>query len=171
MARTTEGPMNPITLRGLDHVVLRVRDLEASLRFYRGVLGCPVERRSDAIGLIQLRAGSGLIDLVPLDSPLGKAGGKGPSDQGRNVDHFALALDEFDEPALRTHLTAHGIAPGKIEQRYGAGGMGPSMYIRDPPDGYRTLAGDTATSQAGSRLAKRSITVFPPARSNLMRSF
>lgn len=133
--------MDPITLRGLDHVVLRVRDLEASLRFYRGALGCPVERRSNAIGLIQLRAGAGLIDLVPLDSPLGKAGGDGPGDEGRNVDHFALALADFDEPALRTHLEDHGVEPGDVAQRYGAEGMGPSMYIRDPDGNVVELKG------------------------------
>ncbi|MEE2665692.1 MAG: VOC family protein [Myxococcota bacterium] len=133
--------MNPITLRGLDHVVLRVCDLEAALRFYRDALGCAVERRSDAIGLIQLRAGTSLIDLVPLDSPLGVAGGSGPGDEGRNVDHFALALEDFDEPALRKHLEAHGIEPGDVAKRYGAAGMGPSMYIRDPDGNVVELKG------------------------------
>ena len=133
--------MNPVTLRGLDHVVLRVSDLEASLRFYGGALGCPVERRSDAIGLIQLRAGTGLIDLVPLDSPLGRTGGEGPGDGGRNVDHFALALVDFDELTLRTHLEDHGIEPGDVAQRYGAAGMGPSMYIRDPDGNVVELKG------------------------------
>ena len=66
--------MSAIEIRGIDHVVLRIRDLERSLRFYRDVLGCPEERRLDALVLVQLRAGSGLIDLVPVDSPLGKAG-------------------------------------------------------------------------------------------------
>jgi catechol 2,3-dioxygenase-like lactoylglutathione lyase family enzyme len=133
--------MEPLTLRGLDHVVLRVRDLEASLRFYQGALGCVVERRSDAIGLIQLRAGASLIDLVPLDSPLGKAGGAGPGDEGRNVDHFALALADFDEPALRAHLQDRGIEPGDVAERYGASGMGPSMYLRDPDGNVVELKG------------------------------
>jgi catechol 2,3-dioxygenase-like lactoylglutathione lyase family enzyme len=133
--------MSAIELRGLDHVVLRVRNLEASLRFYEGALGCAVERRIDALGLIQLRAGASLIDLVPLDSPLGEAGGAGPGDEGRNVDHFALALDRFDEAELRAHLEAHGIEPGDVGERYGAGGTGPSMYIRDPDDNVVELKG------------------------------
>ena len=133
--------MHPIDLTGLDHVVLRVSDLTAALRFYEGVLGCHVERRLDDIGLIQLRAGASLIDLVPLDSPLGQAGGAGPAEEGRNVDHFALALAQFEERALRAHLEAHGVVPGDVTTRYGANGMGPSMYIRDPDGNTVELKG------------------------------
>ncbi len=136
--------MNPIELRGLDHVVLRVRDLDASLRFYEDALGCSIERRVDAIGLIQLRAGTSLIDLVPLDSPLGRAGGAGPGVDGRNVDHFALAVAVFDEPALRAHLTTHGIEVGEVAERYGAQGSGPSIYLRDPDDNVVELKGPPA---------------------------
>lgn len=133
--------MNPIELRGLDHVVLRIRNLEASLHFYQGVLGCAIERRVDALGLVQLRAGSSLIDLVPIDSPLGRVGGAGPAETGRNVDHFALALEHFDEQALREHLGSHAIEAGDVAERYGAMGNGPSMYIRDPDDNVVELKG------------------------------
>ncbi|MBW2726999.1 MAG: VOC family protein, partial [Deltaproteobacteria bacterium] len=64
--------------KGLDHVVLRVADIETSIAFYRDVLGCPVERRLEEFGLVQLRAGSSLVDLVDIASPLGKAGGDEP---------------------------------------------------------------------------------------------
>ena len=64
--------MSAIEIRGIDHVVLRVTDVSASLRFYCDVLGCREERRLDELGLIQLRAGAALIDLVPIDSPLGR---------------------------------------------------------------------------------------------------
>ena len=124
--------MSAIEIRGLDHVVLRVRDLERALRFYCGALGCAEERRSDALGLVQLRAGAALVDLVVVDSPLGRLGGPAPAESGRNLDHFALALERFDEAELRAHLAAHGIAPGDVASRYGALGMGPSMYVRDP---------------------------------------
>ena len=92
--------MNPIEIRSLDHVVLRVADPERSLRFYCGVLGCVEERRLDELGLIQLRAGGSLIDLVNVDGPLGQLGGPAAGAQGRNVDHFAVALARFDESAL-----------------------------------------------------------------------
>jgi len=134
-----------IALRGLDHVVLRVADLDRSLRFYCGALGCTEERRIDALGLVQLRAGVSLIDLVPVDSPLGKAGGPPPGD-GRNMDHFALQIGAFDEVALRAHLEAHGIEPGDVGERYGAQGSGPSMYIHDPDGNVVELKGPPATA-------------------------
>ena len=72
--------MKAIEILALDHVVIRVANLEQSLAFYRDGLGCAVERRIDSLGLIQLRAGASLIDLVPIDSPLGQAGGPAPPD-------------------------------------------------------------------------------------------
>ena len=133
-------------LVGLDHVVLRVRDLEASLRFYCGALGCSEERRLDELGLIQLRAGSALIDLVPVDSPLGLAGGAPPGEDARNLDHFALRIEPFDEAELRTQLLAAGVEPGDVAERYGAEGSGPSMYIRDPDGNVVELKGPPAAT-------------------------
>ena len=126
--------MNAIQVREIDHVVLRVRDLQAMLAFYTGVLGCPVERRLDALGLVQLRAGRSLIDLVPATSPLGVAGGPPPETDGagRNVDHLCLRLDPFDDGAIRAQLAAQGIACGETAIRYGAEGSGPSIYLTDP---------------------------------------
>jgi len=130
-----------IEIRGLDHVVLRIVDLERALAFYCGVLGCAVERRIDALGLVQLRAGAALIDLVPVDSPLGRLGGPAPGASGRNVDHFALQVARFDESELRAHLAAHGVEPGEVAERYGALGMGPSLYVRDPDGNVVELKG------------------------------
>jgi catechol 2,3-dioxygenase-like lactoylglutathione lyase family enzyme len=122
-------------------VVLRVSDVPRSLRFYCGVLGCVEERRSDALGLVQLRAGASLIDLVDVASPLGRLGGAAPGAEARNVDHFALQVDGFDAGAIRTHLAAHGIEAGDVAQRYGALGMGPSLYVRDPDGNVVELKG------------------------------
>jgi glyoxylase I family protein len=133
--------MSAIRIRGLDHVVVRVADVERSLRFYCGVLGCAVERRSDQLGLVQLRAGASLIDLVLVDSPLGKLGGGPPGEGGRTMDHFAVQLDAFDEAALRKELEAGGVEPGDVGQRYGALGLGPSMYVRDPDGNTVELKG------------------------------
>ena len=133
--------MSAIEIRGLDHVVLRVRDLERALRFYCGALGCTEERRSDALGLVQLRAGASLVDLVVVDSPLGRLGGPAAGESGRNMDHFAVQLERFDETQLRAHLASHGVAPGDVAQRYGALGMGPSMYVRDPDGNVVELKG------------------------------
>jgi catechol-2,3-dioxygenase len=122
----------PLPLVGLDHLVLRVRDLDAMLGFYLGVLGCTVERRQDEIGLVQLRAGASLIDLVPVSGVLGLRGGAAPGADGRNLDHFCLRVEPFDEAAIRAHLAAHGISVGTTESRYGAEGEGPSIYLADP---------------------------------------
>ena len=132
--------MAAVRIQGIDHVVLRVGDVQRSLHFYCDALGCSVERQSEALGLYQLRAGRSLIDLVAVASPLGKAGGPPPG-PGRNVDHVALRLESFDEPALRAHLAAHGVEPGDVGQRYGAEGMGPSMYVRDPDGNVVELKG------------------------------
>jgi glyoxylase I family protein len=121
-----------LRIAGLDHLVLRVADLDRATAFYRDVLGCSVEKWQPALGLLQLRAGSALIDLVTLDGPLGREGGAGPGQQGRNVDHFCVRLDAFEEAALRAHLAAHGVEAGASAERYGADGYGPSIYIRDP---------------------------------------
>jgi catechol 2,3-dioxygenase-like lactoylglutathione lyase family enzyme len=134
------GP-HPIAIRRLDHVVLRVRDLEAALRFWRDALGCPVERSSDALGLYQLRAGDSLIDLLPVEGPLGRLGGAPAAAEGRNVDHVALTLAHFDEAAIRAHLARHGVAPGDVAPRYGAEGTGPSMYVKDPDGNVVELKG------------------------------
>ena len=133
--------MSAIQLLGLDHVVLRVRDVERALAFYCGVLGCTEERRSDALGLIQLRAGAHLIDLVDVAAPLGKAGGAAPGPEARNVDHFALQLARFDAEAIRAELRAAGIEAGDVAERYGAQGMGPSLYIKDPDGNVVELKG------------------------------
>lgn len=133
--------MAAIRVLGIDHVVLRVANLERSLAFYETALGCAVERRLDELGLVQLRAGSALIDLVPLDSPLGRAGGGTPIDDARNMDHVALQIERFEPDALRAHLETHGIEPGDVAARYGARGNGPSMYVRDPDGNTVELKG------------------------------
>ena len=136
--------MSAIEIRAIDHVVLRVADVARSLAFYRDVLGCVEERRVDELGLVQLRAGAGLIDLVDTSGPLGRLGGPPAGETARNMDHFALFLAAFDESAIRAHLKARGVEAGDVADRYGARGAGPSMYIRDPDGNVVELKGDPA---------------------------
>jgi len=135
-----------ISIREIDHIVLRVVDLERMLAFYCGALGCPVEKRQDEIGLVQLRAGSSLIDLVPLDGKLGRMGGAAPGKEGRNLDHFCLRVEPFDAAAIRAHLARHGVEAGAVESRYGAEGEGPSIYITDPEGNVVELKGPPAAT-------------------------
>lgn len=130
-----------ISIRELDHLVLRVANLDLMIRFYSDVLGCSIERREDEIGLIQLRAGRSLIDLVPVQSKLGLAGGAAPGKEGRNLDHFCLRIEPFDENDIRAHLAAFNVEAGKTEMRNGAEGMGRSIYILDPEGNMVELKG------------------------------
>jgi catechol 2,3-dioxygenase-like lactoylglutathione lyase family enzyme len=129
-----------IRLAAIDHVVFRVADLGASLRFYTEVLGAEVEKVQEGIGLWQLRAGTALIDLVPLDGRLGQAGGAGPGREGRNVDHVCFRVRPWDEEAIVAHLRRHGFDV-EVARRYGAEGDGPSIYLADPDGNGLELKG------------------------------
>ena len=130
-----------ITIAGLDHLVLRTARMDTMIAFYGAVLGCPVERRLDDVGLVQLRAGRALIDLVDVAGTIGRAGGEAPGDTGRNLDHLCLRVEPFDEAALRAHLEAHGVQAGDTARRYGAEGFGPSIYLTDPDGNVVELKG------------------------------
>ena len=126
-----------IQVAGLDHLVLRVADLDRAIRFYGDVLGCHVERRLDEPKLVQLRAGTSMIDLVP-------GGGAARSEEavaGRNLDHFAVRISTFDFQALADHLRRHDVAVGEVRRRYGAEGYGSSLYITDPDGNVVELKG------------------------------
>jgi catechol 2,3-dioxygenase-like lactoylglutathione lyase family enzyme len=113
-----------IRVTGLDHVVLRCRDQARMLRFYTDVLGLVEERRLEAIGLIQLRAGRSLVDLVP-GAPAGY--------EGANVDHVCLAIEPVAMDDVVRELAARDVETiGEPMIRYGATGNGPSLYLRDP---------------------------------------
>ncbi|HJQ84351.1 MAG TPA: VOC family protein [Candidatus Binatia bacterium] len=115
----------PLRVAELDHVVVRCRDQARSLDFYGRILGCPEERRIEAIGLVQLRAGASMIDLVPADPP--------PTHEGRNVDHFCIGVETADVEAMAGWLRAQGVQVlGDPAECYGARGMGQSVYVLDP---------------------------------------
>ena len=131
----------PLTITGVDHLVLRVKDLAAMERFYVEVLGLAVERRADRIGMVQLRAGTELLDLVDAAGLLGREGGAAPTNGGRNLDHFCLNVADFDLAAVIAHLEAHGVTVGESGRRYGAGGFGVSVYLIDPEGNGLELRG------------------------------
>jgi glyoxylase I family protein len=126
-------------LLGIDHIVLRAIDAPALERFYVEVLGCTVERRQEALGLTQLRAGAQLIDLVSVEGKLGRMGGVAPGREGRNLDHICLRVRHFEVDAIVTHLNAHGVKVGEIGERYGSTGMATSIYLEDPEGNHLEL--------------------------------
>ena len=135
----------PFRITGLDHLVLRVRDLDRMVRFYCEVLGCRVERVQAELGLTQIRAGRSLIDLVTVEGRLGRMGGAAPGKEGRNLDHFCITVDGYDEAAIRAYLTARAVEIGEAGSRYGAEGEGPSLYISDPEGNVVELKGPPTT--------------------------
>jgi len=130
-----------ISIREIDHVVLRVRDMAAMRRFYCDVLGAGHVAWRPEFGMSHLRAGASMIDLVAVDGPLGKAGGAAPGKEGRNMDHLCLRIEPFDEDAIVAHLGRHGVAVGEIRRRYGAEGNGVSIYVSDPEGNTVELKG------------------------------
>jgi len=130
-----------IQIREIDHVVLRITDLEAMLRFYCDILGCKVERCQEELGLTQLRAGRSLIDLVTVDGKLGRSGGSPPGPEGRNMDHICLRIEPFDAEAIYAHLNHKGVKAEEVSSRYGAEGEGPSIYLHDPEGNIVELKG------------------------------
>ena len=137
--------MPHFAVQRIDHVVLRVRDTAASIAFYERVLGCEVVRRRPDLGLVHLRAGASMIDLVDVAGPLGRQGGVAAAEQGRNMDHLCLRIEPFDEAALRRHLQDCGVAPpAPASTNFGAEGMGPSLYFQDPDGNTLEFKGPSA---------------------------
>jgi len=130
-----------ISIREIDHVVLRVRDIDAMRRFYCDVLGLTHVAYRPEFGMSHLKAGASMIDLITVDGKLGKAGGAAPGREGRNLDHLCLRVEPFEQEAIVAHLKRHGVAVGEIRRRYGAEGNGISIYVSDPEGNTVELKG------------------------------
>ncbi len=140
---------NPINITHIDHLVIRVNDLENMIAFYRDVLGCNLERGPGEAGLAQLRAGHSLIDLVDAGGPLGRQSGDRPDHAAPNMDHVCFQLQPWDADAIEAHLDRHGVSMGTVSSRYGASGMGPSVYLRDPEGNTVELKGTSDYNPPG----------------------
>ena len=141
MAQTADA-RDAIRVRDLDHVVIRARDVAALTAFYCDVLGLAVAKRNEAIGIVHLRAGRSMIDLVPTSGQLDVADPAPPSSPAaRNMDHLCLRVEPFDQAAIVAHLAAAKVRVGPIGQRFGAEGDGPSIYLYDPEDNVVELKG------------------------------
>jgi glyoxylase I family protein len=119
----------------IDHVVLRVRNLAAMVRFYEQALGFEVLRRVDELRLVQMRAGASMLDLVSRDRP---------DDKDGNMDHLCFRIEPFDRDVVVARLSPLGIAVGETVERVGAEGKGPSVYFDDPEGNQIELKGPSA---------------------------
>ena len=132
LSQSQTQPLVKIT--ELDHIVLRVRDVETSLRFYTQVLGLPSERveqwRAGEIRFPSARLNADtIIDFFASDQqPIGREGAK-------NQDHFCMVIEPTDMEELKAKFEGIGVdiqaGPGK---RWGSHGDGISLYIYDPDD-------------------------------------
>ena len=120
-----------LTIRGIDHVVLRVRDIERVRKFYCDILGASHVAYRPEFGMSHLRAGAAMIDLVQVKDPIA----------GRNMDHLCLRIEPFEQDAIVAHLKKHGVAVGDIKNRFGAEGNGVSIYLTDPEGNTVELKG------------------------------
>ena len=114
----------PCKLLGLDHLLLHVRGMAEAERFYCGVLGCSVQHRMPQHAMLELSAGVVLVDTA---DPNG-AWAVEDAAAGRNVDHFAILTDGFDEQPMREWLAANAVPIEEVrdeEEEF-------SFYVRDP---------------------------------------
>lgn len=119
-----------LTICGIDHVVLRVSDIDRMRKFYCDVLGAQHVVYRPEFGMSHLRVGAAMIDLV-----------KGTAPSGCNMDHLCLRVETFDQEAIVAHLKKHGVAVGDIKNRFGAEGNGVSIYLNDPEGNTVELKG------------------------------
>jgi catechol 2,3-dioxygenase-like lactoylglutathione lyase family enzyme len=129
--------MAKIQIRKIDHLVLRVRDIDAMRAFYCDVLGAEHIAYRPKFGMSHLRLGESIVDLVEVD----KRGIPAPAAGGLNLDHFCLRVEPFDQEAIVAHLERHNVALGPIRERYGAEGNGISIYLTDPEGNTVELKG------------------------------
>jgi len=122
-----------LRLEGLDHVVVRCKDLKTMAAFYCDVIGCTLDRWREELGLVHLRAGNAFIDLADAEISRKRRGETGPAEIGApNMDHFCINVADFDPATINAHLVACGLPPTEPVTRYGASGTRLSMYVMDP---------------------------------------
>jgi glyoxylase I family protein len=114
----------PFRLLGLDHLLLHVRGMDEAERFYCDVLGCSVMRRMPSRAMAELSGGVVLVDTADANGAWALEGAK----PGRNVDHFAILTDGWDDAEMRCWLESRGVA---IEEER-ADEEEASLYVRDP---------------------------------------
>ena len=131
----------PFEIQRIDHLVLRTRNADRLVVFYRG-LGCEVVREVESMGMVQLSAGRSMIDIVAAEDAATAADG-----QGRNLDHFALRIEPFDEAAILEFCAEREIPVTVMSMPLlGADGYGPAVYLEDPDGNRLELKGPPVVS-------------------------
>ena len=115
-----------IILDRLDHLVLTVRDIEATCRFYETALG--MRREEFGAGRVALHFGRQKINVHPYPSPVEIV-----AEDPRPGSADLCFIAETPLAEVTKHLKACGVAieRGPVE-RTGAEGTLRSVYCRDP---------------------------------------
>ena len=121
-----------VKITEMDHIVLRVKDVEESLKFYCETLGMQSERvdqwKAGEVRFPSARLNADtIIDFFATDQEtIAKDGVK-------NQDHYCMVIEPTDMDELKAKFEAMGVeiqaGPGK---RWGSHGDGTSLYIYDP---------------------------------------
>ena len=136
MSDSQMGPAAQVT--GLDHIVLRVADAEASVAWYVQKLGLAPERfeqwRGGEVPFPSVRVdATTVIDLLEVKPVAESESESGRQPAGINLDHFALLVPGADLNALAESGEFTVIrGPRSL---WGAQGRGLAMYVADP-DGH-----------------------------------
>ena len=127
--------MKPISITGLDHIVLNVGNIDRSLKFYTETLGLQGERvdefRAGKVGFPSVRINrETIIDLFPRNNVASDAS---ESKMEGNLNHFCLVVGAEDFAGIVEYLKGHGVGvhQGPIS-RWGARGQATSVYFLDP---------------------------------------
>ena len=115
-----------ILLDRLDHIVLTVRDVEATCRFYERALG--MRRQSFGEGRVALHFGRQKINLHPHPSPIDP---KAATPTPGSADLCFIAETPIAEVIARLEACGVTIESGPAA-RTGAQGPMTSVYFRDP---------------------------------------
>ena len=115
--------MQGLSVRGIDHVVVNVSDVERSLEWYGGLLGLATEMvdewRAGEAPFPSVRVDDGfIIDLLASERT------------GSNYDHICLVVEGVDPEALAAD-DRFDVVAGPVT-RGGARGDGLSVYVHDP---------------------------------------
>ena len=134
-------------VKQLDHLNLSVRDFDETVDWYRRVFGFELVEdgvQDDGVRWGIIRGGDALLCLYEHGDYAFADRFDLEDRKLHGVSHFALRIDGFDEQAIRAQLAAEGVEATEVGQRYGAEGIGPSLYLADPDGNTIELKGPAA---------------------------
>jgi len=110
-AASAAAQTTPFRSTRIDHISVQVTDMARSIAFYEKIFGLKILGEDKANEIVRMGV-TRIIVSLHRKPPVGI------------VDHFAIAIDDFDREAVTAELAKHGL---KAEQNLDYG-----FYVRDP---------------------------------------